>query len=236
VDDLDKLSDQELLDALERRRKRLEPAHLVAFLLGPLVAALTWRPFGPSTAAGLGFGALLGGLLIVFLIARGLTRSRLNLLAFERGLHVHLSPEAVKHLTVDRLKGVDGPRCVLHLQGAALPHGGMLSIVLRVDDKAAEIEIRATSFRSAGVTLRRSSLPLGQVRGLRERVEAEFDSLKSASRFPVRDGFPCEIAIGLRDPVRFRRFECNLADIDRPIVQLGRDLRSLAAPLVDLAW
>ena len=238
VDEPNKASDQELLDALERRRRRLEPARLVPFFLGPIVTALAWGPLGPFTAAALGFGALLGGLLMVFLIARRLTWSRLDLLAFERGLHVRLSPEAVEHLTVERLKGVDGPPCILHLQGAVLPHGGMVSVVLGIDDKTAEIQVRATSFRSPGVNLRRSSLPLAQVRSLREKVEVEFDSLQSADRFPVRDGFPCELTIGRRDPIRVRRWHCNLADpkADRPIVQLARALWDLASPLLDLPW
>jgi len=225
VDDLEKISDQELLDALKRRQKRLNSALLGSFILAPAVGLIAWRSFGPLPAAGLGFGVLLGGLLAVFLVARRLTWSRLDLLAFERGLHVRLSTEAVKHLTAERLEGVDAPRCVLHLQGAALPQGNMVSVVLRVGDKSAEIETRA-----GGMNRRKSSVPLEEVQSLREKLETAFDTLKSAERFPVRDGFPCELIIGLRDPVRVRRFECNLADpdIDRPIVQLARALWSLA--------
>jgi hypothetical protein len=235
---VDDISDQKLLDALKRRQERLTSVYLSSYLLGPLVAATAWRPLGLFAAAGLGFGALLAALLAVFLIARRLTASRLNLLAFERGLHSRLSPEAMKRLTIRHLRDVDGPRCVLHLQGAALPRGGMVSVVLRIDDKAAEMETHAASFSAAGVKLRRSSLPLERVQTLRERVEAGYGSLRSAARFPVRDGFPCELVIGLRAPVRVRRFECNLEDpnLDLPIVQISRALWSLAAPLVEMPW
>ncbi|HEX7899807.1 MAG TPA: hypothetical protein VF950_18705 [Planctomycetota bacterium] len=235
---MNELSDQELLDALERRRKRLGPAHRVPYVLGPLITALTWRPLGPFPAGALGFGTLLTGLIVVFLVARRLTWSRLDLLAFERGLHVRLSPEAMKHLTTERLKGVDAPRCVLHLQGMDLPHGGMLSVVLRVDDQSAELETRAASVQAPGVKLKRSSLVPEQARSLWEKVEAQFGTLESAERFPVSDGFPCELTIGLRDPLRVRRFVCNLSDPDTqpPIVQIAQALRSLAAPLVDMTW
>jgi hypothetical protein len=231
---MDDLSDRDLLAALEKRRKRGESAHITPFLLAPLATALSWRSLGPFAAAGLGFGVLVAGLLLVFLVARRLTTSRLDLLAFERGLRVRLSPEAVERLTSEQLKGVDAPRCVLHLQGMDLPQGGMLSVVLRVDDKGAELETRQASFRAPGVQLKRSSLPLEQARPIWESVETQFGFLESADRFPVVDGCPCELVIGFRD--RVRRFVCNLSDpdVDRPIVRLGRDLQSLVAPLIDM--
>lgn len=231
---MNELSDQELLDALKRQRKRFASIHLIAFLLGPLVTAAAWRPLGPLPAVGLGFGVLLGGLLIVNRVARRLTWSPLEILAFERGLLVRLSSEAMERMAADRLRGVDVPRCVVHFQGVGLPGGSFISIVLRVTDKAAEIETRATGRGSGGVKFNRSNLPLEQVRGLCERIQAEFGSLKSADRFPVRDGFPCDLVIGLRDPVRVRRFECSLSDpnVERPIVQVAKAIHSLAPDLI----
>jgi hypothetical protein len=234
---VDEISDQKLLDALKRRQERLTSVYLSSYLLGPLVAGIAWRPLGLFAAAGLGFGVLLLSVLTVHLIARRLTRSRLDLLAFERGLHVRLSPEALRELTTRRLREVEGPRWILHLQGAVLPHGGMVSVVLRVDAKAAEMEIRASSFRSPETRLKRCSLSVSQIQGLYEQLIGDLKILESSDRFPVRDGFPCEVVVGLRDyPVR--RYVCNLADPNTqiPIVKLARSLWELASPVADLPW
>lgn len=204
------------------------------YLLGPLVALLACRPLGLLPAAGLGFGVLLGGVIAVHLVARRLTASRLDLLAFERGLHVRLSPEAVDRLTTRRLEGVE---CVLLLQGMALPRGGMASVLLRVGDTSAEIETRATSFSAPGVKLKRSTLPLERTQSLLARIRTGLGTLAGAERFPVRDGFPCELAIRYRDG-KLRRFVCNLEDPapDREIVRIARELWALAAPLIELPW
>jgi hypothetical protein len=234
VSPLDSISDQDLLDRLRRRGQRLTSIYLSCYLVGPLVALLAWRPLGPFPAAALGFGVLLCGVIAVHLVARRLTASRLDLLAFERGLHVRLSPEAVERLTTQRLEGVE---CVLLLQGMALPRGGMVSVVLRAGDTTAEIETRATSFSAPGVKLKRSPLPLERIQGLLTRVRSGLGTLAGAERFPVRDGFPCELAIRCRD-ARLRRFVCNLADPapDREIVRIARELWALAAPLIELPW
>lgn len=157
-------------------------------------------------------------------------------LLFERGLVATVSLVYLKKRVGEIIAGVKRPRLVMALQGRGLPHGGEINVILQLNPDLAsgEIEIRCVGYEASGKPeYRKATINSDRCLALSKVADDFLMESKTGERFPVRDGFPCDLVIAQSEPPVLKTVECNLADSskDLPVLSLAQAIYDLASQI-----
>jgi hypothetical protein len=146
---------------------------------------------------------------------------------FKRGYAASLRFEYLQKRIVGFVESGHDASFLIAMKGWALPHGGVINIYVEIDSQRTLAKFQ--------IDRKTTMLDQERTSHLVSAVESYLGDPRSAARFPVNDGFPCDLCVGFVPGKVVSTGECNLCDPVQsfPIFDLCHHLQELAGSLAE---
>ena len=224
---IDEQSDEGLLAQYQSQSTTSPTAFCVGCLIVQVGCVVGVFFLGPLRGLGLLLGVIAILLCLEWSNRRAMVNSPIAHKLFERGYATSLRFEYLQKRIAGFVESGYGASYVIAMKGCALPHGGSISIYAVIDSQQMSTEFQ--------IDRRNTTLDQELTSHLVSAIESFLGDPRTANRFPVHDGFPCDICVGSVARNVVASAVCNLCDPVQslPILELCRHLQELAEPLCD---